>query len=179
MQFFPAPFDVDNPLNVQAWANESGTWRLEINRVMFGYRVQTRRGNARDSSYIVDYCAGNSEEWVEALATVVMSILRLQPDTLSEQQMLHLFPRYSVRPMKRDVVCWALLCEMAGIEPDQPIQEVGDVVFNILQAHRINNYMMLCMGGMEPDQAKQLLGLVSRPPTGTGPDPHEHVTFFP
>ena len=184
MEFTPALLDPDNPANVQAWASDTGRWRIEVNRVMYGYRVNLLLGIGK--SYEVDYCAGNSAEWVEALVTVVMSILRLWPEQMLLAEMYPVFPIASVKPIAKNVVCWALLCERAGVEPDTPIGQIGDVTFDWRQAHRIQNYMLCRFGGMDEAVALKLLQLASVPlPSlssigrSSGPDPHENVPFFP
>jgi|GEM_PF-3835091 len=158
MQFTPAPRDPENPCNVQAWQSENGTWRLEVERVIFGYRVQLRDARQHQPCAVVDYCAGASTTWVEALVNVLQRILTIVPDFLPEATMQKLFPRATVRPMAMDLVCWHELLRMANLPITGTIDDKADGVdFDHGSASLVALYLRLRFAGVQhPEQVLSL-----------------------
>lgn len=163
MTFTPAPYEKDNPVNVQRWEDASGRWSINVERVFAGYRVQLHNMEATFSypDVVLDYCAGPSTEWVEALVTVLREGLRLIPDTWYQDQVYRAFPRWHQRPMHRDPECWATLCRLAHIDPAQPVEDIGDVTFDRTRASLVQMYLTHVHTGINRDYAKETLDTLS------------------
>jgi hypothetical protein len=140
MRFVPVPRDPFNPGNLQSLATESGRYRLEVNRVMFGYRVQLVKVDptatdeidyGREWSLLVDYCAGASREWVEMLCAVLQKILLTLPETLDNDDYRAMFPTYRVRPMYRDLECFLKLLKLAGMERQPDFSDIEQITFDM------------------------------------------------
>lgn len=163
MQFTPAPIDPENPINVQAWHDETRTWRLEVNRVFFGYRVQLMHVYTHGSypDVVLDYCAGADRTWVEALATVMSKALAPVPADVHHGQLHYWFPGYKRRPMHRDLTCWAGLCQLAGVDPARDLEDIAELEFDVHQAQLVQLYLVLRNAGAPEDQSRLILGTQS------------------
>jgi hypothetical protein len=114
------------------WESEGGSWRIEVNQVLFGYRVQLARrddvppalGRGPWTSYEADYCLGTSRLALRLFPEMIMRILYGQdhverPDLRFDEDPIVPFvrglPKQVRRPMANDPECWAKFCELAGV----------------------------------------------------------------
>lgn len=116
MQFKKDHNDATDDNILQTWTSETGAWRVEVYRVMFGARVRARHGLVW--SYSVDYCFGPNQQWIEAGAVAIMRILEGLAETAEPAEVEQIMPMYNSRPMARDPRTWRLLCEMARVDGD-------------------------------------------------------------
>jgi hypothetical protein len=163
MTFSPAPYETGNPVNVQRWADETGAWSINVERVAFGYRVQLHHNLPMFGcpDVVLDYCAGAHTEWVEALVTVLRESLRPIPASWSTGQVYQAYPRYKVRPMLKDEACWRELCRLAQVDHTLPVDEIADVDFDRTRATLVQLYLQQVHAGINRDYAQQTLNTLS------------------
>jgi hypothetical protein len=90
--------------------SEGGEWELGLWSVMFGARVRFGRTGA--CGVELDYCAGDDPLFQLELLNAVHIILQEVPETVTESQLRHIFPDYTIKPINLDPYCWPALQRM-------------------------------------------------------------------
>ncbi|OLV20162.1 hypothetical protein [Deinococcus marmoris] len=91
--------------------SETAQWEFGCHRVLFGVRVVANRVGG--GVYAVNYCAGADPVRIGVLRSLVQQILEGLPESVSEGEVLALMPRWTVRPMHNDPVCFEALVLLA------------------------------------------------------------------
>lgn len=86
-------------------------WELGFCPMMFGIRVCLSQVNS--PLITLTYCAGPNEGFALLLLATIATILQPYPETVTERQLQDDFPRYSIKPINLDPVCWPRLMEMS------------------------------------------------------------------
>lgn len=74
--------------------------------VLFGWRVHA--GRIGSGCYELDYCCGNTQQYVNLILSLVMSILQ------KNDANFRIFPFQEQKPVFNDQKCFARLIELAG-----------------------------------------------------------------
>src|SRR5687768_7093342 len=72
MKFNKVPDNVEEEMYFLHYS-ENNVWEIGVHTVMFGYRI--RVGLIGDDFYALDYCAGNQQENVEKVFSMVKAIM--------------------------------------------------------------------------------------------------------
>lgn len=91
--------------------SETGRWELGCHRVLFGVRVVANRVGS--GVYAVNYCAGADLPRIGVLRSLVQQILESLPESVTEDEVQTLMPRWTVRPMHNDPACFEALVQLA------------------------------------------------------------------
>ena len=128
---FPDGRDGTSSWAAARWESDGGAWRVEIDQVLFGYRLHVWRrddlpppfASGAWSSYLLDYCMGTSQTAILLLPPMVMRVLQPhdeRPDLPFAQDPVvafvqKTFPAQRRKPLNNDPECWAALCALAGV----------------------------------------------------------------
>ncbi len=105
--------DPDENFPSGKWVSENNIWELGFCPVMYGVRVRfSRVGNGWVN---LDYCAGDSAGFALILLATVARILEPLPESVTGAEIERLFPRFEVKPIDRDPICWTRLQELAEL----------------------------------------------------------------
>jgi hypothetical protein len=110
--------DPHNPTLIEAWSAGHELWRVEVNEVLFGRRVQVR--HAWGHFYLADYCAGDDLDWQRALLFVIVTFLEKYREDVHPKVIENLFDAavQERKPMHLAPDCWHLLTNFAGESRD-------------------------------------------------------------
>jgi hypothetical protein len=87
-----------------------GGWELGLRSMMFGVRV--RFGRTGEGYCSLDYCAGASPLFQMELLNAIHIILQEVPEDIHVCDLEAMFPRYTIKPIDLDPVCWPELKRM-------------------------------------------------------------------
>ena len=92
--------------------SETGRWEFGITRVLFGVRVSAHVKNS--PTVLVDYCAADQPAFAYELLATMAVILESLPESISEDDLYGMLPKWTVRPINKDPECWPKLKAMAA-----------------------------------------------------------------
>ena len=92
-------------------SSESDLWEMGIRPVLYGYRVSA--GKTGTLFYSLDYCCGDSRQWILRVITVLEIALERIPETAQLSEVEKLFPRQQFKPMQQDPDCWKRLLDLS------------------------------------------------------------------
>jgi hypothetical protein len=93
------------------WVSTGGRWEMGFTQMMFGVRV--RVGRVGCGCVDVDLCAGADRQFQDELLRAVMTVLIPVAEDIGPREMSDMFPRYNVKPINLDPVCWPTIKAMA------------------------------------------------------------------
>jgi hypothetical protein len=82
--------------------SENGIWEVGFRQMIFGVRVSAGRIDPDYEAatfYAIDYCAGRDRAFCLQLFATVVILLSALPESVSERQVMRLFPSYTVKPI--------------------------------------------------------------------------------
>lgn len=109
MRFSKSPPCAEHMLSPR-WVSENGVWEIGVFQVMFGKRVRAGRINV--DWCVVDYCAGQDDDFLKQLITTVIIILESFDENTPEIDIEQVLPTYKTKPINLDP-CWAQLKKVA------------------------------------------------------------------
>jgi hypothetical protein len=90
--------------------SEGGRWELGLRSMIYGVRV--RFGRTGEGYCSLDYCAGASPIFQMELINAIHIILLEVSEDIHVCDLEHMFPRYEIKPINLDPVCWPELVRM-------------------------------------------------------------------
>jgi hypothetical protein len=94
------------------WVSENQIWEIGFLPVMYGVRVKV---SLVGSNWVtLNYCAGADKEFALILLATVTQILMALPESITEDEIHRLFPKFEIKPIDRDPYCWERLKELAA-----------------------------------------------------------------
>jgi hypothetical protein len=112
------------------WESAGGLWRVQVDPVLFGYRVHVDRGWPLDSldaapigdgprhrwpCHEVGYCCGANRLALMLVPRLVMKILEPFDEGARVDEVRRAFPQQHRKPIENDPECWTALCAVAGM----------------------------------------------------------------
>jgi len=91
--------------------SENEKWEIRIEATPSGIRV--RLWTPLSDDYLTDYCAGDDLQWQMNLFAVVNAIVESFPEDVSVETLRGIWPKWSDRPMSRDLKCWSELIDLS------------------------------------------------------------------